>query len=162
MAGLCAPARERLLLAHHPREPRPPEVRALPRKSRDHRRAAPLSTGPHQRLLARYLGRRRPPRHDDGWLRRLPPPGASRIQLPGLSQVSVPQMKTTRTNVFQFAGGALAGTLFTPAPWRLITDSALWGENCPGVPRPLRRATRAKCTNCHLCTAASRVRPRRL
>ncbi len=69
-------------------------------------------------------------------------------------------MKPSRRDVFKFAGGAVAGTLFTPAPWRLITDTALWSENWPGVPRPARGEIRAKFTNCALCTGGCAVRAR--
>ena len=54
----------------------------------------------------------------------------------------------------------MAGALFTPAPWRLITDTALWSENWPGVPHPLRGEIRAKFTNCALCPAGCAVRAR--
>jgi anaerobic selenocysteine-containing dehydrogenase len=69
-------------------------------------------------------------------------------------------MKNTRRDIFKFAGGAVAGALFTPAPWRLITDAALWSENWPGVPRPSRGEIRAKFTNCSLCPAGCAVRAR--
>ena len=54
----------------------------------------------------------------------------------------------------------MAGALFTPAPWRLITDTALWSENWPGIPRPARGEIRAKFTNCALCPAGCAVRAR--
>ena len=69
-------------------------------------------------------------------------------------------MKNTRRDIFKFAGGAAAGVLFTPAPWRLITDTALWSENWPGIPRPARGEIRAKFTNCALCPAGCAVRAR--
>jgi anaerobic selenocysteine-containing dehydrogenase len=69
-------------------------------------------------------------------------------------------MKTSRRDAFKFAGGAMAGVLFTPAPWRLITDTALWSENWPGIPRPLRGEIRTKFTNCALCPAGCGVRAR--
>jgi hypothetical protein len=59
-----------------------------------------------------------------------------------------------------FAGGSAVGIAFTPAPWRLITDSALWSENWPGVPVPARGEIRARYTNCSLCTAGCAVRAR--
>lgn len=52
------------------------------------------------------------------------------------------------------------GLLLTPAPWRLITDTALWSENWPGVPRPARGEIRAKFTHCGLCAAGCAVRAR--
>jgi anaerobic selenocysteine-containing dehydrogenase len=54
----------------------------------------------------------------------------------------------------------MAGVLFTPAPWRLLTDSALWSENWPGIPRPLRGEIRTRFTNCALCPAGCAVRAR--
>ncbi len=54
----------------------------------------------------------------------------------------------------------MAGALLTPAPWRLITDTALWSENWPGIPRPLRGEIRSKFTNCALCSAGCAVRAR--
>ena len=69
-------------------------------------------------------------------------------------------MPDTRRNVLKFIGGAAAGAMFTPAPWRLITDTALWSENWPGVPRPLRGEISARYTNCSICPAGCAVRAR--
>ena len=69
-------------------------------------------------------------------------------------------MKPLRRDIFKFAGGAVAGAFFTPAPWRLITDTALWSENWPGIPRPARGEIRSKFTNCSLCPAGCAVRAR--
>ncbi len=66
----------------------------------------------------------------------------------------------TRRNLFQFAGGATAGALLTPAPWRLITDTALWSENWPGIPVPARGEIRTRYSNCTLCEAGCAVRAR--
>jgi len=67
---------------------------------------------------------------------------------------------TTRRELLQFAGGSAMGLLLTPAPWRLITDTALWSENWPGIPRPARGEIRAKFTHCGLCAAGCAVRAR--
>jgi len=69
-------------------------------------------------------------------------------------------MKTNRREILMFAGGSAVGVLFTPAPWRLITDTALWSENWPGIPAPARGEIRARFTNCSLCTAGCAVRAR--
>lgn len=66
----------------------------------------------------------------------------------------------TRRDILKFAGGSAVGVLFTPAPWRLVTDTALWSENWPGIPRPARGEIRARFTNCSLCTAGCAVRAR--
>ena len=67
---------------------------------------------------------------------------------------------TNRRDIFKFAGGAVAGAFFTPAPWRLLTDTALWSENWPGIPRPAHGEIRYKFTNCALCPAGCAVRAR--
>jgi len=69
-------------------------------------------------------------------------------------------MKNTRRDIFKFAGGAAAGALLTPVPWRLIKDSSLWSENWPGIPRPARGEIRSKTTNCALCPAGCPLRAR--
>jgi hypothetical protein len=69
-------------------------------------------------------------------------------------------MTPTRRDVFKFAGGAAVGALFTPAPWRLVTDAALWSETWPGVPRNARGEIRARYTNCSLCGAGCAMRVR--
>ena len=69
-------------------------------------------------------------------------------------------MQTTRRNLMQFVGGSAVGALLTPAPWRLITDAALWSENWPGIPRPARGEVRTRFNNCSLCPAGCAVRAR--
>lgn len=67
-------------------------------------------------------------------------------------------MKIPRREMFGLAGGAAAGVMFTPVPWRLLHDSALWSQSWPGVPVPLRGARSVKFTTCTLCPAACGVR----
>jgi len=69
-------------------------------------------------------------------------------------------MSTTRRDLFKLIGGSVAGALFTPAPWRLITDTALWSENWPGIPRPRQGEITTKLTYCMLCPAGCAVRAR--
>lgn len=69
-------------------------------------------------------------------------------------------MTTTRRDLFKFLGGSAAGALFTPAPWRLITDTALWSENWPGIPRPQPGEIHSRYTNCSLCPAGCAMRAR--
>ncbi|HUK15861.1 MAG TPA: hypothetical protein VLW65_05580, partial [Bryobacteraceae bacterium] len=67
---------------------------------------------------------------------------------------------TTRRDLFKFVGGSAVGALFTPAPWRLITDTALWSENWPGIPQPARGEIRTRYNHCSLCPAGCAVRAR--
>src|ERR1035438_7274656 len=156
MGGLRAAAGERFLFAQRAREAGGNDVRELPRPDGRERLPAAVPGGPDQRLFGGYLeGERHESWNENGGLRGLPPHQADGTKLPGL-----PQMKTTRRDILLFAGGSAVGVLMTPAPWRLITDSALWSENWPGIPRPARGAITAKYTNCSLCTAGCAVRAR--
>jgi hypothetical protein len=67
---------------------------------------------------------------------------------------------TTRRAAVQIMAGSAVGLVFTPAPWRLVRDSALWSENWPGIPRPARGAISSKTTHCGLCPAGCAVRAR--
>ena len=66
----------------------------------------------------------------------------------------------TRRDILLFMGGGAAGAFLTPAPWRLVTDAAIWSENWPGIPRPARGEITTRYTNCALCTAGCAVRAR--
>ena len=50
--------------------------------------------------------------------------------------------------------------MLTPVPWRVVTDTALWSENWPGIPRPARGEIRTRFTHCTLCPAGCAVRAR--
>jgi menaquinone reductase, molybdopterin-binding-like subunit len=69
-------------------------------------------------------------------------------------------MSTARRHFLKFAGGAAAGTLFTPAPWRLIGDTALWTQNWSWIPVPPQGERRVRYTNCALCPAGCGVEAR--
>src|ERR1035441_6806389 len=69
-------------------------------------------------------------------------------------------MQRTRRDILLFMGGGAAGAFFTPAPWRLVTDAAIWSENWPGIPRPARGEITTRFTHCALCPAGCAVRAR--
>ena len=69
-------------------------------------------------------------------------------------------MEKTRRDLLKFAGGSAMGLMFTPVPWRLITDIALRTQSWPGVPSPARGEIKVRFTNCPLCPAGCAVRAR--
>jgi hypothetical protein len=69
-------------------------------------------------------------------------------------------MSSTRRDLLKMTAGVAAGSLFTPAPWRLITDSAILSQNWPGIPVPRHGEPSEKFTNCALCTAGCAVKAR--
>ena len=69
-------------------------------------------------------------------------------------------MKFDRRDVLKVIGGSAAGALLTPAPWKLLDDTAIWTQNWSWIPRPLKGELRAKHTTCTLCPAGCAVRAR--
>lgn len=62
--------------------------------------------------------------------------------------------------MFKFIGGSAAGIIFTPVPWKLLDDAAIWTQNWSWVPTPLRGKFQNKYTTCSLCPAGCGVRVR--
>jgi len=60
----------------------------------------------------------------------------------------------------KLAGGAAAGFLFTPVPWRLLGDGAMWTQNWSWLPKVPRGPVTETSTRCTLCPAACAVRAR--
>lgn len=69
-------------------------------------------------------------------------------------------MKSTRRDALTFGGGALAGFLFTPVPWKLLDDIAIWTQNQSWVPLPPRGPVEVRHTACTLCSAGCTMRLR--
>ncbi|MGA9117901.1 MAG: molybdopterin dinucleotide binding domain-containing protein [Bacteroidota bacterium] len=69
-------------------------------------------------------------------------------------------MKMTRRDLIRFAAGSAAGLLFTPVPWKLLDDSAIWTQNWPWIPEPARGESTLKFSACTLCGAGCGIRAR--
>lgn len=69
-------------------------------------------------------------------------------------------MAHLRRDFLIFAGGAGAGLAFSPLPWRLVGDTALWSQNWSWIPRTPRGEISYKPTSCELCSAGCAVRAR--
>lgn len=69
-------------------------------------------------------------------------------------------MSFRRRTLLQFAGGSAAGALFTPIPWRLLWNSAVWTQNWSWIPKLPRGETTTKFTTCMLCPAACPMKVR--
>jgi menaquinone reductase, molybdopterin-binding-like subunit len=69
-------------------------------------------------------------------------------------------MKIARRDVFKFAGGAAAGALFTPLPWRLLDDTAEWSQNWSWIPKLPRGESKIAFSTCTLCPAGCGLRAR--
>jgi hypothetical protein len=65
-----------------------------------------------------------------------------------------------RRDILKFSSGAAAGLVFTPIPWRLLGDSAIWTQNWPWMPRVPRGEVSEKNARCTLCPAACAVKVR--
>lgn len=65
-----------------------------------------------------------------------------------------------RRDILKFSTGAAAGLVFTPLPWRLLGDSAIWTQNWSWMPRVPRGEINDKNARCTLCSAACATRAR--
>jgi anaerobic selenocysteine-containing dehydrogenase len=57
-------------------------------------------------------------------------------------------------------GGALTGLLFTPVPWKVMDDVAIWTQNWPWIPQPARAPISISHSSCTLCPNACGLRVR--
>ncbi|RIK53174.1 hypothetical protein DCC62_32480, partial [candidate division KSB1 bacterium] len=66
----------------------------------------------------------------------------------------------TRRDWLKLAGGSVLGLMLSPVPWKLVDDSAIWTQNWPWVPTPLKGKIQNKFSACTLCPAGCAVRAR--
>ncbi|MGJ5818297.1 molybdopterin-dependent oxidoreductase [Paludibaculum fermentans] len=69
-------------------------------------------------------------------------------------------MKPTRRDLITLGAGAVVALPFTPLPWKLLDDSAIWTQNWPWIPTPARGEPSTKFTACTLCPAACGLKVR--
>ncbi|MGZ5443941.1 MAG: molybdopterin dinucleotide binding domain-containing protein [Thermoanaerobaculia bacterium] len=70
------------------------------------------------------------------------------------------KIDVTRRDLFKFAGGAAAGVLLTPVPWKAIDDLAIWTQNWHWIPVPPKGPVTTRPTVCSLCPAGCPVEAR--
>jgi anaerobic selenocysteine-containing dehydrogenase len=66
--------------------------------------------------------------------------------------------KPTRRDLLKFLGGTAAGTLLTPAPWKLLDDAAIWTQNWRTNPKLPRGEITIRAAVCTLCPAGCPLR----
>lgn len=66
----------------------------------------------------------------------------------------------TRREVLELFGGATAGTMLSPAPWKLLDDVAIRTQNEESVAHPVRGRVHTIATHCPLCAAGCALRLR--
>src|SRR5579871_2652939 len=123
----------------------------MPRQVRRLRTGAGLRPRSHQRLF--------PYRQRYERMRRLPSQAKHSSELPGVPPMKQ-AMKPTRRDLLAWSGGATAGIMITPVPWKLLDDVSIWTQNWPGVPQPARGPVEVKCSFCTLCPQGCAMRVR--
>lgn len=63
-----------------------------------------------------------------------------------------------RRELIKFAGGAATGIMFTPLPWRMLGDAAIWTQNWSWMPRTPRGEVAESEAHCTLCPAGCAVK----
>jgi menaquinone reductase, molybdopterin-binding-like subunit len=69
-------------------------------------------------------------------------------------------MNVTRRDLFKFVGGSAVGALFTPIPWKLLDDSAIWTQNWSLIPQLPRGPIQYRYSTCTLCPGACALKAR--
>jgi anaerobic selenocysteine-containing dehydrogenase len=69
-------------------------------------------------------------------------------------------MPFTRRDVLFGLGGGLAGAAFTPVPWKLLDDTAIWTQRRHAIPVPPRGPVTFRAAACTLCPAGCALRVR--
>ncbi|MGD8882835.1 MAG: molybdopterin-dependent oxidoreductase, partial [Desulfobacterales bacterium] len=60
-------------------------------------------------------------------------------------------MKVDRRSFLAFVLGGAAGTALTPLPWKLTDDLAIWSQNWPWIPVPVKGEISYVTSTCTLC-----------
>lgn len=66
----------------------------------------------------------------------------------------------TRRSLLKFMGGAVAGSVLSPLPWKLLDDAAIWTQNWSMIARAPRGPVSHKYTTCQLCPVGCGMRAR--
>jgi hypothetical protein len=66
----------------------------------------------------------------------------------------------TRRSLLKFMGGAVAGAVLSPLPWKLLDDASIWTQNWSRIARPPRGPVSWRDTTCTLCPAGCGLRAR--
>lgn len=69
-------------------------------------------------------------------------------------------MKFGRRAFLQFTAGVVGGSLFTPIPWKLLDDTAIWSQNWSWRPSPERGPITKKSSVCVLCRGGCGIQVR--
>lgn len=69
-------------------------------------------------------------------------------------------MSLSRRCFLQFCGGAAAGAVLSPLPWKLLDDAAIWTQNWSWIPRTSGGPVSCLHTTCSQCPAACGLRLR--
>lgn len=59
----------------------------------------------------------------------------------------------TRRDLLRLAGGSILGIFFTPVPWKVLDDSAIWTQNWSLTPKLPRGPVAVRFGTCGLCPA---------
>ncbi|OGG44024.1 MAG: hypothetical protein A3F84_27850 [Candidatus Handelsmanbacteria bacterium RIFCSPLOWO2_12_FULL_64_10] len=68
--------------------------------------------------------------------------------------------RTTRRSVLKFLAGSAVALPFTPMPYKLLDDTAIWTQTWDRIPKLPRGEITTRFTTCTLCPAACAVRAR--
>lgn len=62
--------------------------------------------------------------------------------------------------MLKLAGGSFLGMMFTPVPWKLLDDSAIWTQNWSRIPQLPRGSVSVKYSTCAVCPGGCAIKAR--
>jgi len=69
-------------------------------------------------------------------------------------------MNVSRRDLLLGTAGLVGGIFFTPVPWRVLDDVAIWTQNWPWIPQPPRGPVTTRLAPCTLCSSGCALRVR--
>jgi anaerobic selenocysteine-containing dehydrogenase len=66
----------------------------------------------------------------------------------------------TRRDLLKIAGGSALGVIFSPLPWKLLDDSAIWTQNWSSIPKLAHAPFTSRYSACTLCSAGCALQAR--
>lgn len=64
----------------------------------------------------------------------------------------------TRRDILKFTGGGILGIMFSPLPWKLLDDSAIWTQNWSLTPQLPRGPVTSAFSHCTLCSGGCAIK----
>ena len=84
--------------------------------------------------------------------------GSAVTRSPTESPKEIMSQTITRRDVLKFTGGGILGIMFSPLPWKLLDDSAIWTQNWSLTPKLPHGPITTAFSHCMLCPGGCAIK----